>query len=119
MGFSFQFPGENTVEFKKPFVPQGWYVETCQLRRQKKSFFKSKFPFVFADPPEVSSAQRAVYSGPGDRDVLTCIVKAEPRANVSYNFLPLHTGTDTMKNFRFYNLIEIRFCFDLRPLYEF
>ena len=37
----------------------------------------------FSDPPEVSSAQRAVFSGPGDRDVLTCIVKAEPRANVS------------------------------------
>ena len=38
---------------------------------------------TFSDPPEVSSAQRAVFSGPGDRDVLTCIVKAEPRANVS------------------------------------
>jgi len=35
-------------------------------------------------PPEVSSAQRAVFSGPGDRDVLTCIVKAEPRANVTW-----------------------------------
>jgi len=35
-------------------------------------------------PPEVSSAKRAVYAGPGDRDVLTCIVKAEPRANVSW-----------------------------------
>ena len=39
--------------------------------------------YAFSDPPEVSSAQRAVFSGPGDRDVLTCIVKAEPRANVS------------------------------------
>jgi len=35
-------------------------------------------------PPEVSSSQRAVFSGPGDRDVLTCIVKAEPRANVTW-----------------------------------
>ena len=42
-----------------------------------------KYPFLFTDPPEVSSAKRAVYAGPGDRDVLTCIVKAEPRANVS------------------------------------
>ena len=35
------------------------------------------------DPPEVSAAERAVYSGPRGKADLTCIVKAEPRANVS------------------------------------
>ena len=48
-----------------------------------RSVTKKLYSFVFTDPPEVSSAKRAVYAGPGDRDVLTCIVKAEPRANVS------------------------------------
>lgn len=35
-------------------------------------------------PPEVSSAERTVYSGPGGRADLTCVVKAEPRANVTW-----------------------------------
>ena len=47
------------------------------------NYFISDCFLLFPDPPEVSSSQRAVFSGPGDRDVLTCIVKAEPRANVS------------------------------------
>ena len=37
----------------------------------------------FSDPPEVSAAERAVYSGLRGKADLTCIVKAEPRANVS------------------------------------
>ena len=39
----------------------------------------------FSDPPEVSAAERAVYSGLRGKADLTCIVKAEPRANVSIN----------------------------------
>ena len=38
---------------------------------------------LFTDPPEVSAAERAVYSGLRGKADLTCIVKAEPRANVS------------------------------------
>ena len=37
----------------------------------------------FSDPPEVSAAERAVYPGLRGKADLTCIVKAEPRANVS------------------------------------
>ena len=36
-----------------------------------------------SDPPEVSAAERAVYPGLRGKADLTCIVKAEPRANVS------------------------------------
>ena len=64
-------------------IPQIWQ----KLFNMPKIFYTQpitkKYPFLFTDPPEVSSAKRAVYAGPGDRDVLTCIVKAEPRANVS------------------------------------
>ena len=41
-------------------------------------------PF-FSDPPEVSAAERTVYSGPHGKADLTCIVKAQPKANVSRN----------------------------------
>jgi len=34
-------------------------------------------------PPEISSGDRTVYSGPGGKADLKCTVKAEPRANVS------------------------------------
>ena len=40
---------------------------------------------IFLDPPEVSAAERAVYPGLRGKADLTCIVKAEPRANVSIN----------------------------------
>ena len=40
---------------------------------------------TFLDPPEVSAAERAVYPGLRGKADLTCIVKAEPRANVSIN----------------------------------
>ena len=58
------------------------------------NYFISDCFLLFPDPPEVSSSQRAVFSGPGDRDVLTCIVKAEPRANVSIYSNYLFTLTD-------------------------
>ena len=38
---------------------------------------------IISDPPEVSAAERAVYPGIRGKADLTCIVKAEPRANVS------------------------------------
>ena len=67
------------------------------------NYFISDCFLLFLDPPEVSSSQRAVFSGPGDRDVLTCIVKAEPRANVSnHNTYSnyLFTLTDWQPHFR-------------------
>ena len=44
----------------------------------------------FLDPPEVSAAERAVYPGLRGKADLTCIVKAEPRANVSIKNILSH-----------------------------
>ena len=37
------------------------------------------------DPPEVTSSERVVHAWPGGGATLTCIIRAEPRALVSFS----------------------------------